>query len=590
MKTWEKKRYSLRGKMIGVNFVTTLVALLLCGGVFTVSVWAIMGEYINKDLNFFLSETADNVKSKLEYCEDVIYQLRDNETLMSDLRENADLSDDELVASFQKEMNISGQSNIGAGSVPLVEEIYLFNQSGDSIRSSYYAMMYTEEEENNQLAQHYYQVFLQDRVLNKEKDYCYYREAGGKIYLAFVLCDENMNEVGVLLYKLREDALNILLQDLNGYENSFWVICDKEENFVTGKNGEAFMKQSHEILQTFRYKPYKETINQKEYRLFRKELCMNLEIVLGIPENQAMELMYDSVKIYMLLIAIITVGACIIFFGIIYYLTKPIKEITDKLKAVKEGAFETKLPEYDSMEFYEISKVFNDMTTYVNHLIKQVYEKQISIKEMELKFLQTQMNPHFMFNVLNTIALQAKMDQNEEVYKMISSFSQLTQAKIYRSDTEKVKIKQELEYVDYYLYLQSYRFGERLDYDIEVESDRLSDYYIPKLCIQLIVENAVVHGLEPKVDRGMVKVHIYETEEGISIDTIDNGIGFTEDGDIKLPITTNGNDKAHNHVGLNNAHHIIQLIYGEQYGIFIQSKSGVGTTVSIRIPFDQGNV
>ena len=88
---------------------------------------------------------------------------------------------------------------------------------------------------------------------------------------------------------------------------------------------------------------------------------------------------------------------------------------------------------------------------------------------------------------------------------MISSFSQLIQAKIYRDTSEKVKICQELEYVNYYLYLQNYRYGERLQYEINIQDERLTDYYIPKLCIQLIVENAVVHGIEPNIGKGLVK-------------------------------------------------------------------------------------
>ena len=131
---------------------------------------------------------------------------------------------------------------------------------------------------------------------------------------------------------------------------------------------------------------------------------MDLQVFLGIPENHAMMLMYSSVRIYVLLIAVITGCGCLFLLVLIYRLTKPIEEITDKLQAVKEGNFETKLPAYDSREFNEISEVFNEMTAYVNNLIKEVYEKQISIKEMELKFLQTQMNPHFMFNVLNTLS------------------------------------------------------------------------------------------------------------------------------------------------------------------------------------------
>ena len=205
-----------------------------------------------------------------------------------------------------------------------------------------------------------------------------------------------------------------------------------------------------------------------------------------------------------------------------------------------------------------------------------------------MKFLQTQMNPHFMFNVLNTIALQAQLDGNQEVYRMISSFSQLIQAKIYRDKSEKVKICQELEYVNYYLYLQNYRYGDRLQYEIHIQDKKLTDYYIPKLCIQLIVENAVVHGIEPKIGKGLVRVDIYEDKETLCIDTEDNGVGFEQSGEILLPLEPRTGDKSHNHVGLNNVHHIIRLMYGENYGIRVFSTPGKGSKICIRIPFDDG--
>ena len=150
---------------------------------------------------------------------------------------------------------------------------------------------------------------------------------------------------------------------------------------------------------------------------------MNLELYVGIPQNQFFSLLYDSIRVYAVAIALIAAAACIALVFVIYQLTRPITEVTDKLREVKTGKFDTKLPEYDSTEFHEISRVFNEMTSYIDNLIKQVYEKQLSIKDMEMKFLQTQMNPHFMFNVLNTIALQAQLDGNQDIDFILQPFT-----------------------------------------------------------------------------------------------------------------------------------------------------------------------
>ena len=348
------------------------------------------------------------------------------------------------------------------------------------------------------------------------------------------------------------------------------------------------LKEKQMLRENFGKQPFDVKIGGKGYQFHRRNIGLNLELYIGIPQNQFFSLLYDSIKVYAVAIALIAMAACIALILAIYQMTRPITEVTEKLREVKTGKFDTKLPEYNSTEFYEISSVFNEMTEYIDNLIKQVYEKQLSIKDMEMKFLQTQMNPHFMFNVLNTIALQAQLDGNKEVYRMISSFSQLIQAKIYRDKSEKVKVRQELDYVNYYLYLQNYRYGDRLQYKIKIQKDELVEYYIPKLCIQLIVENAVVHGIEPNIGNGLVTVSIYEKEGSICIDTEDNGIGFEAPGEILLPLKTKELDKKHNQVGLNNAHHIIRLMYGDEYGIRVFSKPGEGSKICIRIPFDDG--
>lgn len=324
-----------------------------------------------------------------------------------------------------------------------------------------------------------------------------------------------------------------------------------------------------------------------DYRLYNRELGMDLRVALGIPENHAIRILYDSLEIYIVGIALILVAGLISFGVFTYQMTKPMDEVAKKLKQVQEGDFGTKLPDYDNKEFHEISATFNQMTKEIDHLVNEVYEKQLLVKEMELKFLQTQMNPHFMFNVLNALALQARIDGNDKLSRGISTFSQLIQAKIYRKDTEKVQIRQELEYVRYYLEIQNFRYGEQVSYSIAIP-DELLDYYIPKLCIQLVVENAVVHGLEPKMEKGSVGIEVRKQDGNVVVTVSDDGVGFDTEGEIVLPLKKTTADKSHNRVGLNNVNDIIKLMYGKEYGIHIFSRKGQGARVTIQIPVDTG--
>ena len=589
--TKSKRRYSLRSRLIGFNLTLMISALLLCGIIFIVSVMVLVGNYVRSDIDFLLTATADSMESGMDYCSEVVTKVRKSEILMDYLvgTDNELLDDKEKEIrkkEFEKQVSISSQSIPGTGISPLVEKVYLFDNYGNYISTTYYAMTSTEIDISNRAFEKIYEKHLFSNV--KEKDYGYYSLDENSICLLFPILDGRMEQVGSILYQMNQSALEYMTTDIMKYEGAFWNLCDENGEDVLGQNTEVFLKEKHTLRKTFGKQPYDVKIEGKGYQIHRRNIGMKLELYIGIPQNQFFSLLYDSIKVYAVAIAFIAAAACIALILAIYQMTKPITEVTEKLREVKTGNFDTKLPEYDSAEFYEISGVFNEMTEYIDNLIKQVYEKQISIKDMEMKFLQTQMNPHFMFNVLNTIALQAQLDGNKEVYRMISSFSQLIQAKIYRDKSEKVRIRQELEYVNYYLYLQSYRYGDRLQYKINIQKDELIEYYIPKLCMQLIVENAVVHGIEPKIENGLVTVSIYEENDCICIDTEDDGIGFETEGEILLPLETKGFDKNHNQVGLNNANHIIRLMYGETYGIRVFSNPGKGSKICIRIPFDDG--
>lgn len=478
---------------------------------------------------------------------------------------------------FQKEVNISNSKNQGDGGVPLVDKVFLFDENGEFFSTFYYALVDAQILSSSHMMQ---QIFV------KMQSDCEYREVGGRSYLAYTVLDDNMESCGVLIFDINKEALSQVMQGESAYKDLFWILYN-EDGVIHGNYKDTMYSFIEANTTQNEYEPFSVGYKGMDYRLYKKELCLNTKLLIGTPENQAVQALYDSLSIYIFGIAIILLVGIISFVIFTYKMTKPIQEVTKKMSQVQKGNFETKLPDYDNQEFHEISTVFNEMTEYINRLIKEVYEKQISIKEMELKFLQTQMNPHFMFNVLNSIALQARLDGNDELFRMISSFSQLIQAKIYRNNEDKVKIEQELEYVEYYLYLQSIRFGERLQYKIQVEEERIRKMYIPKLCMQLIVENAVVHGIEPKLSEGLVSIHLYEKEESIYIDITDNGVGFEKEGEIALPIQQRTEGKAHNHVGLNNAHHIIQLMYGDKYGIQVYSKPLEGTKVRIHIPFDE---
>lgn len=233
--------------------------------------------------------------------------------------------------------------------------------------------------------------------------------------------------------------------------------------------------------------------------------------------------------------------------------------------------------------------IFVLMTNGVKRLVKSAYESKILLDEMEIKFLQHQMNPHFLFNILLTIQIKAKMSGDEKIYKMISSLSALLRAGIYKDARAIVSIKEELKYVEYYLWLQKERYDDRLNYSIEVSDDSILNCEIPRLIIEAMVENAIVHGIENMPEEATVRVTLEyvfaNEEEEILIHVIDNGVGFNaaEIVSEKAGLENDGSIRR-DKMGLNNTNQRLKLIYGEQYGLIIHSNKKEGTDIEIHIP------
>lgn len=233
--------------------------------------------------------------------------------------------------------------------------------------------------------------------------------------------------------------------------------------------------------------------------------------------------------------------------------------------------------------------IFVLLTNGVKRLVKSSYESKILLDEMEIKFLQHQMNPHFLFNILLTIQIKAKMSGDEKIYKMISSLSGLLRAGIYKDARAIVSIKEELKYVEYYLWLQKERFDDRLNYSIDVSDDSILGCEVPRLIIESMVENAIVHGIENMSEGAMVRVTldyvVSKEKEEILIHVIDNGAGFNAAQVVseKVGLENDGSIRR-DKMGLNNTNQRLKLIYGEQYGLIIHSKEKEGTDIEIHIP------
>lgn len=376
---------------------------------------------------------------------------------------------------------------------------------------------------------------------------------------------------------------------LDQYPGSFWLIFDSLDTRVFASRGNPI---EAEDIRSLANGGGREAVSHRagytDYLVCTLRFHMGLGGMVAIPENYFSTLLYDSVKYYLLAMAVVITMLGLVLLVVSVRLTRPLMEMADRMQRVTNEHLDTRLPAYRLWEYSTISATFNTMLDNINHLISDGYEKKLLVMDSEMKFLQSQMNPHFMYNVLNTMALKAKIDENEEIYRMASSFAGLTQARLSRGGEERIPLEQEMQYVNFYLELQRSRFEEKLNVFIDIPQE-LRRARIPKLALEMIVENAVVHGIEPKFGAGTVTISARQKDGEFRVTVEDDGVGFAGcDGPVPLPLPGEDPRPGHNHVSINNVWRLIRHFYGESYGMTIYSRQDAGTQVVIRIPLELG--
>lgn len=532
-------------------------------------------------LDFLVRETSGNLNDKMVMVEDVLLSIRKNIVIVDYLTENSPKTTS-VEEQFQNCVNIYSDKNTENVDTCFLERVYLFDKYGDFQNCSYYL---PQKIIQNDLDQYYKE--LNKKFNNSGRDVEFY-DNDNYIDLAYVLYSDNMTKMGTIFFTINKDSFSNITKEMNAYSDSFWFVFNKYNEVMAENNLQLEQKQIEDIMETYNTNIYTKTLQDTSYLIYTQHMSMGFNCTLAVPENHLFQMLLESIRSYIYIMLFIIAGITGIAFLLIYKMTLPLKEVANSLQSVVDGVYTVKLPDFNSYEFANISRTFNTMIEKINYLINDVYKKKLLIKESELKLLQSRINPHFMFNVLNTIALKARMDRNEEVYKMVTSFASLIQARVYRDENEMISLKQELNYVNFYLYLQSYRFGDTLEYLIQCEDDSLMECYIPKLCLQFIVENAVVHGIEPKGEKGCVTLSVTRDADIVLIEIIDDGVGFDTDLDNAVPPEPAPAESGeHNRIALYNVYRLLMYYYGEPYGIHIFSKRGIGTKVVVKIPFNK---
>lgn len=265
-------------------------------------------------------------------------------------------------------------------------------------------------------------------------------------------------------------------------------------------------------------------------------------------------------------------------------ITAPIHELCDMTEKVAEGDFSVRTRKADMYEIGVLSQSFNQMTEEIGTLVEDIKQQQVSLHLTETKLLQAQINPHFLYNTLDTIVWLAEEHKTEEVVNMVTALSSFFRTTLSKG-RDFITVEEEKSHIQSYLEIQQFRYQDILDYHIEIDEE-LRGYVLPKLTLQPLVENALYHGIKNKRGKGMIQITGKKDGKTMVFKVRDNGKGMTPQKLEELYRNMEKEKPNNNNVnsfGVINVNQRIRHYYGDEYGLSYVSSPDKGTEVTVLI-------
>lgn len=305
-------------------------------------------------------------------------------------------------------------------------------------------------------------------------------------------------------------------------------------------------------------------------------------------------IMADTIKMSLFNAVVVLLGiivSVLLIFGFSTIYQRRIQKLRAQMHLVANGEFDKVEPMTGSDEisqiYQELELMIKDIQTLTLRVAEERVQKEMlhtKQKEVEYQILASQINPHFLYNTLETIRMKAKMNHQEEIEELVKKLAKIMRRNVQARD-QMVTLDSEIELIENYLVIQGYRFGDRIQSEVIVDENVDRNCMVIPLIMQPFVENAYIHGLESKEQGGLLLIHVMQTGGDIQIEIKDNGIGmdFYRLGKICQGLRE-GKSIEKGHIGITNVNQRLRILYGDSYGVTINSQLHKGTTVMLRFP------
>lgn len=392
--------------------------------------------------------------------------------------------------------------------------------------------------------------------------------------------------LGVILMDIRHDIISSSIESITIGQKGFVFVMDDYNHIVYTPVNKITYRVDPKWLLTDKKKPITTQIRNEKYQIrSEKSEYTNWNIVGVFSLDEIMGKAYSIIYILFGFLCLILICVIVISMKISQSITKPVVKLKEAMKEAESGDFTVRFQVNQEDEISELGRNFNFMLQRIEELVQLVYMEQKNKRTAELKALQEQIKPHFLYNTLDTINWMAREYEADDIVRLVEALTNmfrigLSQGKDY------ICVSEEIKYVSNYLYIQKIRYRSKLNYRV-IDEDDIQDYIIPKFVLQPLVENAIYHGIKAKRGEGNLIIEVREIEETrMELSVSDDGVGMDENKVKELNILLNKQARLNKKqsFGLYYVEERLRLRYGTDFKVTVTSKRGEGTKISIVIP------
>lgn len=575
---------SIRFKLLLYFVIIILVSIVTLGAVGTTLYKRSMEETANEHTIQMMGQVKHNIVHYFSEMENILDYITHQREVVSFYRMNG-LDE---AAQARNRAEVQGVIAMYENNHPEIAGILLVNEADQFVSNKLEKIVrdpLTSEAWYRETVRHSDELRLISKPIGRNLKTEYNYSADQVLSFVKAVKDPETGSVlGVALLDLELSVIQRTIESVSLGKSGFVYITDQQGGIVYSPVNPAVYRIHPDWLESG-YINMVKTIHNRSYQIMQnrfEDIHWKIVGVFPLDESQSVVV---KLQLYTVVVVLITLlMAVMISWFFTNSIINPVRKLRSLMKRVEEGEMQLRFHIRSKDEIGQLGHSFNKMVQEIERLIQLVYTEQKEKREAELKVLQEQIKPHFLYNTLDTIQWMAQDRKADDIVEMVGALTNLFRIGLSKGK-ETIRLAEELKHVESYLIIQMARYEGKLSCRIEAD-DELMDCTVLKLILQPLVENAIYHGIKMKKGKGMIRIEAVKREERLVLSVADDGVGIDAGALARINdgLKHAGNPEFKSGYGLFNVNERIRLTYGAAYGIEVESEYGQGTRINVSLP------